>query len=88
MDVKLLNFEWNFESLPKAHIEFFEDLDIYTFPKIILSFEIPARRFYGLPPTTYDTLTSLDFFMGHIQRRIYSWCRCSSEDSFANKQCT
>ena len=42
-------------------------------------------RFY--PPTAYDTLTSPDFFMGHIQRRIYSWCTSGSEDSFANKLC-
>ena len=30
--------------------EFSEDLDIYTFPKIILSFEIPARRFLRFTP--------------------------------------
>ena len=42
-------------------------------------------RFY--PPTAYDTLTSPDFFMGHTQRRIYSWCTSGSEDSLANKLC-
>ena len=50
-------------------------------------FKHVAYIFTVYPPTAYDTLTFLDFFMGHIQRRIYSWCRSSSEDSFANKLC-